>query len=315
MCRLSRLVCTFLLLSGCFFATLLLPPLAIANSGEKPLRILCTTFPLYQITSNLVVGRDALQVDLLLPAQLGCPHDYALTPRDMQLLAQADVLVVNGLGLEEFLGAPVKRANPAIRIIDSSKAVTDLIYGEAEEKRQDGDTQQVANPHLFVSPRLAGQISRYIADLLEAIDPAGEETYRTNGLAYNGKMAALDQKMVALGKSLRNKRIITQHGVFDYLARDLGLEVVGVVEAHAGQEPSAAEMLALIKTAKSRKAGAIFSEPQYPARVVATIAREAGIAAATLDPVATGQDDAGLDYYERVMTDNMRVLKSTLGVQ
>lgn len=313
MCRLSRLVSALLL--GCF-VTLLLPPLAIANSGDRPLRILCTTFPLYQITRNLVVGRDAVQVDLLLPAQLGCPHDYALTPSDMQLLAQTDVLVVNGLGLEEFLGAPIKMANPAIRIIDSSKAVTDLISGDAEEKQQNGmDNQQVANPHLFVSPRLTGQLSKYLAALFTEIDPGGEEIYRSNSQAYRGKMAALDQKMVALGKRLRNKRIITQHAVFDYLARDLGLEVVAVVEAHAGQEPSAAEMLALIQTAKEKKAGAFFSEPQYPARVVLTIAKEAGIATATLDPVATGPDDAGLDYYEKVMNENMQVLNLTLGVQ
>ncbi|MDD5757998.1 MAG: metal ABC transporter substrate-binding protein [Desulfobulbaceae bacterium] len=298
---------------GCF-VTIFLAPLAIANFGEKPLRILCTTFPLYQITRNLTKGRDVVRVDLLLPARLGCPHDYALTPSDMQLLAQADVLVVNGLGLEEFLGAPIKKANPAIRIIDSSNAVTDLLYGDAEEKRQHGGSGlQVANPHLFVSPRLAGQLGRYLAARFTEVDPGGKEIYASNSQAYSGKMAALDQKMVALGKSLKNKRIITQHGVFDYLARDLGLEVVAVVEAHAGQEPSAAEMLALVKTAKAEHVGAFFSEPQYPARVVATIAQEAGIASATLDPVATGPDDAGLDYYEKVMLGNMQVLKSTLG--
>jgi zinc transport system substrate-binding protein len=288
-----------------------------ASAGEKIIHILCSTFPIAQITRNVTQGRGAAQVDLMLPAQLGCPHDYALTPKDMQLLAGADVLVVNGLGLEEFLGAPIQKANPAIAVIDSSKGVDDIIhYSEVREQGHGGHADhehQGANPHLFVSPRLVANLVMTIAIELARIDPAGGEVYRVNGEAYAAKMASLDQEFVAIGRSLTNKRIITQHGVFDYLARDMGLEVVAVVEAHAGQEPSAAEMLAIIKTAKARKAGAIFSEPQYPAKVVQTIAREAGIVPATLDPVATGPEDAALDYYERVMVKNMDTLKSTLG--
>ena len=297
------------------FATILMPQIAGA-AGDRTLHILCTTFPLYQITRNLSQGRDTVQVDLLLPAQLGCPHDYALTPKDMQLLARAEVLIVNGLGLEEFLGAPIQKANPALRLIDSSKGVDGLMPEDSDgEPGRDAHEHQSANPHLFVSPRLTAQLASHIAAELGRIDPDGADFYRVNGQAYAAKMMKLDQEMVALGKTLVNKRIITQHGVFDYLARDLGLEVVAVVAAHAGQEPSAAEMLALIKTAKSKQAGAIFAEPQYPAKVVDTIAKEAGIAAATLDPVATGPENAGLDYYEKVMAKNMQILKATLGVQ
>lgn len=303
---------TWLLLALAFFVAPFLPREAIA-SGEKSLHILCTTFPLYQITRNITQGRDVVLVDLLLPAQLGCPHDYALTPKDMQLLARAEILVVNGLGLEEFLSAPLEKMNSAISIIDSSKGVDDLIIDSAGvEPGHDADAQ-AANPHLFASPRLAAQLTMHIASELSRIDPQGRELYRENSFAYAAKMVRLDQEIGTLGKSLTNKRIITQHGVFDYLARDMGLEVVGVVEAHAGQEPSASEMLDLIKTAKVKGAGAIFSEPQYPARVVATIAKEAGIPFATLDPVATGPDDAGLDYYEKVMIKNMQTLKATLG--
>lgn len=294
----------------------MLMPQSVGAAGDRTLHILCTTFPLYQITRNLTEGRDAVRVDLLLPAQLGCPHDYALTPKDMQLLARAEVLVVNGLGLEEFLGAPIQQANPALRLIDSSKGVDDLIpESAAGEQGHEAHGHGGANPHLFVSPRLTAQLARYIAAELAQIDPDGGDLYRANGQAYAAKMVQLNQEMTALGKSLANKRIITQHGVFDYLARDMGLEVVAVVEAHAGQEPSAAEMLALIKTAKAKRAGGIFAEPQYPARLVTTIAKEAGIAAASLDPVATGPDDAGLDYYEKVMVKNMQTLKATLGVQ
>ena len=110
-----------------------------------------------------------------------------------------------------------------------------------------------------------------------------------------------------------NNRIVTQHGVFDYLARDMGLEVVAVVQAHAGQDPSASEILAIVKTIKTKKAGAIFTEPQYPEAVGTTIAKEASIVAARLDPAANGPERAPLDYYEQVMRTNLSILEKTLG--
>jgi ABC-type Zn uptake system ZnuABC Zn-binding protein ZnuA len=126
-------------------------------------------------------------------------------------------------------------------------------------------------------------------------------------------MNRLADDCAALGKHLQNNRIVTQHGVFDYLARDMGLEVVAVVQAHAGQEPSASEILEIVATIKAKKAGAIFTEPQYPEAVGKTIAKEAGIAAATLDPGATGPERAPLDYYEQVMRTNLVTLEKTLG--
>jgi len=299
-------------------ATFALPPFATAAAEGRPLRILCTTFPLYQLTRNLSQGLGAVQVDLLLPAQLGCPHDYALTPKDMELIGRAEVLVVNGLGLEEFLGAPIQRANRRLRIIDSSRGVGDLIKDSDEDEpghADGGHDHAGVNPHLFVSPRLTAQLAETVAKGLAEIDPADGEGFLANGQAYAAKMLALHQQMVALGERLAKRRIITQHGVFDYLARDLGLEVVAVVAAHAGQEPSAAEMLAIIKSAKAKGVGGIFSEPQYPAKVVNTLAQEIGVPAATLDPMATGPAEAGLDYYEQVMVSNQRVLQTTLGVK
>ena len=73
-------------------------------------RVLATTFPVYQIIRNITQNVPDVEVQLMLPAQAGCPHDYALTPQDMSKLAQADILVLNGLGLEAFLGSPSARA-------------------------------------------------------------------------------------------------------------------------------------------------------------------------------------------------------------
>lgn len=279
-----------------------------AWAGGKPLMVLCTTFPMYQFTRNIAQGHAGVQVELLLPAQLGCPHDYVVTPQDMRKLARADVLVVNGLGLEEFLGAPLKRANPRLRVIESAQGITAILrYGAGAAPAHDrGD-----NPHLFVSPRMAALLVRNIAEALQRIDPAGAGLYERNASAYAARLNQLADECVVVGRRLASNRIVTQHGAFDYLARDMGLTVVAVVSEHA--EPSAAQILELVRTIRRTKAGAVFTEPQYPVRIGQTIAREAGIRAAELDPAATGPADAGLDYYETIMRRNLATLEQTLG--
>lgn len=290
-----------------------------ATGFAAPRQVLCTTFPLYQITRQVADGRDGVEIALLLPASLGCPHHYALTPADMRKLAAADVLIVNGLGLEEFLGAPVARANPRLKTVDSSVGIQDLIRTEAScphhglDGACDHDHHHgEVNPHLFASPRMSGRLALHIAAELSKLDPDGAGLYFPNASAYARRMDALADEMAAAVAALPNRRIAQPHGVFDYLARDIGLEIAAELQPH-GLEPSAAEMLALLKTIREQQVGAVFYEPQYPDKVARTLAREAGIPSAELDPGASGPYPAPLDHYETVMRRNLETLVHVLG--
>jgi ABC-type Zn uptake system ZnuABC Zn-binding protein ZnuA len=294
------------------------PPHSAA--AQRPLRILCTTFPMYLITANIVAGRPLVDNALMIPPDLGCPHDYALTPQDLRKLARADILVINGLGMETFMDALMKSAMPGLKVVDGSQGVAPVIEDagaghDRHDHRAAGQIHTDPNPHLFASPRMAALIAVAIARQLSAIDDAHSGLYQANGQVYAEKMNRLADDFAALGRQLRNNRIVTQHGVFDYLARDMGLEVVAVVQAHAGQDPSAAEMLSIVQSARRERAGAVFTEPQYPDKIGWSIAREAGIAAEVLDPVASGPEKAPLDYYERVMRANLIILEKTLGAR
>lgn len=334
-------LCAFSLMVCLGWAFVAFP--SIGKAGENRLNVLNTTFPVHQITRNVAKGRDTVKVDLLIPPQVGCPHDYALTPQDMQKISSADILVINGLGMEAFAGALVEKANSRLVVIDSSKGVKNLLhYRQSEKKapnrdvsgnedrhRVEGEHEHGPdngpgafpashggeNPHLFASPRMAAILAQTIAAGLSSIDPAGEVLYTANAAAYAERMNRLADAFADLGKRLKNNRIVTQHGVFDYLARDMGLDVVAVVQAHDGQEPSAAQMLDVVKTIKAENAGAIFTEPQYPEKIGAAIAREAAIVRATLDPVATGPQNAPLDHYEIIMRENLKTLEQTLGTR
>jgi len=274
-----------------------------ADQANKT-KVLCTTFPIYQITRSMSQGSGNLEIDLMIPAGLGCPHDYIMTPQDMQKIAKADMLVMNGLGLEDFLDAAVKKINPNITVLATSKDIEGIIYEKGHLH------ERTPNPHLFVSPHMRAKIAANIAASLAQLDPANTEIYLKNADTYTLRMTVWADAFAAAGRAFKNKRIVTQHNVFHYLARDMGLEIVTVVQAHPGQSPSAARMLKVIEQIKKTNACAIFTEPQYSDRIARTLAKETGIIAAVLDPAATGPKDAGLDYDDKIMRANLEVLKA-----
>ena len=318
----GRLAFIFLVFAGC----LLGGPVNV-DAADQPVekkQVLCTTFPIYQIARNVAAGSQGIQLALMLPSSMGCPHDYVLTPQDMNRISQADVLIINGQGMESFLGDSLRRSNPKANVIDSSAGIKDLISLSPEpsggigvtENETTGDQKSgTINPHLFASPRRAAKISMNIANGLARIDPSRAALYDKNARAYATKLDKLAGDLIAVSKAFHSPKIVTEHAVFDYLARDAGLQIMAVVEEEPGQEPSASEMMRIVSVIKKTGAGAVFAEPQYPAEVARTIAREAGVPSAVLDPVATGPDDAPLDYYETVMRRNLETLKKTLGYE
>jgi zinc transport system substrate-binding protein len=284
-----------------FLAIALMLAFAFPARAAEPLRVLTSFLPMEIFTRNVVGGTPGVSVVSMLPASLGCPHDYALTPGDMKKIASADLFVANGFGMEEFLGEPVRRANPRIRIVDTARAVIPL-HGE----RGHGDV----NPHTWVSPRNAILQVREIEKALSAARPSDARAFRRNADAYVSRLSALAAEFEAAAKTFRRRNIVTFHNVFGYLARDIGLAVVGEIETAPGQEPSAGEIRRLSLTIRERKVPAVFSEPQYSPKIAVALAKEAGVPVRVLDPVATGSP--ALTAYEDAMRRNLSTLKEVL---
>ena len=297
--------------------------LAPARAGE--LRVLATTFPLWLITRNVLDGADAVGLDLMIPAQAGCPHDYVLSPRAVYKLEQADIVIRNGLGMDDFLDrAPAGK--PGRIVLDSSAGLSGVLSGSPEPGAEDRGTGEIhgtdgskINPHLFASPRLAALLARGIGAELARLDERNSLLYRRNAGAYAEKLERLAEDFRHLGGRVLRNRIVAQHSIFDYLAQDAGLRVVAVLQAEEGHEPSAAAMLRLIREIRQQDAAAIVLEPQYPVRAGEAVARATGVPCIVLDPVASGPsgdlDALPPDYYEIVMRDNLRVLEQALGVR
>jgi ABC-type Zn uptake system ZnuABC Zn-binding protein ZnuA len=290
---------TALVAAGFFFAFMLAFTPSAGAAG--PLRVLTSFLPMEIFTRNVVGDAPGVSVESMLPASMGCPHDYALTPGDMRKIASADLFIVNGLGMEDFLGEPVRRANPKVRTVETARAVLPIHGAHGH-----GDV----NPHTWVSPRNAILQVRAIEKALSAARPASAGAFHRNADAYASRLSALAEEFETAAKTFRRRNIVTFHNVFDYLARDLGLTVVGVIETAPGQEPSAGEIRDLARTIRERKVPVVFSEPQYSAKIAEALAREAGVPVRVLDPVSTGSP--ALAYYEDAMRRNLSTLKEAL---
>jgi ABC-type Zn uptake system ZnuABC Zn-binding protein ZnuA len=274
--------------------------------------VVCSFLPMWVFTKNVVGDRKGVEVDVLIPGHQG-PHDYALTPGDLKKINRADLLVANGLYLEEFLTDAAKQARPGLKIVEAAQAVAPIHLGDEHEA--DGEHRHGhgdINPHAFASPRDAAKMAQRIAEALAGVDPEGAGTYKKNAEQYAARLEALADEFRAAVRAAENKKVVTFHNAFDYLARDSGLQIVGVIETTPGQAPSAGELAGLVKTIREAGAAAIFSEPQFSPRVARVLSEETGVLVYSLDPAATGELDPGI--YEQVMRKNLDTLKKALGV-
>lgn len=263
--------------------------------------IVTSFYPMYISTINVTKGVPGVQVVNMTQPQTGCLHDYQLTPQDLRTLESADVFVVNGAGMEAFLGKAVGQL-PQLKIVEASRGIELLRDGNGEE-----------NPHVWVSISNTIQQVNNIAEQLADIDSANADQYRANAGEYVQKLSALRDRMHQNLDNLPNKNIITFHEAFPYFAREFNLNIVGVVEREPGTEPSPRELADTIQKVKDWNVKALFAEPQYPYRAAAMISSETGAKMYFLDPAVTGEakTDAYDDYLD-VMDKNMRILVEAL---
>ncbi|MEI8139214.1 MAG: metal ABC transporter substrate-binding protein [bacterium] len=277
--------------------TLFLGSLCGAGEKEHMRTIVATFYPIRLALMNIVSGVEGIRVIALADSATGCLHDYQLTTRDMATLSTAEVLVVNGAGLEAFLENCGSR-RPGLKIIDASAGINLLVSG--------GGT----NAHIWVSPsRHIMQIQR-IADGLAGWDPVHADLYQKNASAYIARLEALKRKMDLKLQQIRSREIITFHEAFPYFADEFKLKVVGVIEREPGSAPSAAEMASLIQLVRTTGVKTLFVEPQYPAKVATAISRETGAGLFTLDPVVSGPNST--NAYITIMERNLVELERGL---
>jgi ABC-type Zn uptake system ZnuABC Zn-binding protein ZnuA len=281
------------------------------DSAAK-LNIVCSFLPVYVITQNIVADVPDVSISSLLPSAVGCPHNFALSPVEASQLERADVLIVNGLGMEVFLEDSPFAKRTDLCLIDASTTI-DPIFLEEDTEHGHSDHENCdhqTNPHGWVSPFVAADMTRWIGERLSEIDPGNAETYHRNTERYTTRLDSLGQALRDVLSGAVNRRIVTFHSAFDYLARDLGLEVVAVISEDANSRASARQVVELIAMIEASDPVGIFSEPQYPDGLVRLISEETGVPHYVLDPASSGDDDPS--SYIRTMIRNMDTFRTII---
>lgn len=281
---------------------------------EKTAKVICTTYPVYLLAKSIAAHTRGPEVQLLLPANTGCPHDYTLTPSDLMKLSGSRILLLkNGLGLDDALCETALKSNPALMVADTTAGFRPIMEKAAHCKKSDCKSEHhhgTANPHMFASPDMASGMVENITDALERLSPSNKVQYRKNAAAVIFELKELEK---AFKKAdFKQKNIAVQHDVFAYLARLAKLNQAVSLHADSAQAPSPAHVAELKKKIKENKVTVIFAEPQYPANFAKMLAKECGIKYAVLDPVASGPADADALYYVNTMKKNLAVLKEHL---
>ena len=279
-----------------------------ARSGSDGMVVVATTTVLADLVRN--VAGDAVAVSSLVPKG-GEVHTFDPAPSDLRRVAAATLIVGNGLGLDEWLTDLATRAGAAAPVVHLGEDLAGVTYFAGDA----GDDERAVNPHLWLDVAIAQRYVARIAEALAAADPAAAAGYAQRAAAYSARLAALDASIRTRFAAVpaAQRRIVSFHDAFPYFAAMYGLEIVGVVVAAPGQDPSAGEVAALIEAIRASGARAILAEVQFNDRLARQIASETG-AAVVADLYTDSLGDAPLDSYEAILTwDADRILEALGG--
>ena len=244
-------------------------PSASPAGGDGTVSVVTTTTVFADLVRN--VGGSYVTVTSLVPNG-GDVHTYEPKPNDVRTIAGAQLLVMNGLGLDDWLlqtiGSASASGAPLVRLGVDLPGVQLL----------PGDTPDTQNPHLWMDAQYAELYVTKIEQALGQVDPAHSAEYTRQADDYRSQLDALDSQIqTAIGSvPEENRRVVTYHDAFPYYARAYGLTLIGVAVEAPGQEPSAQYAVQLVQAIRANNVKAIFSENQFPTQLVDTLAQETG---------------------------------------
>lgn len=284
------------------------------TATPKPKMVVATTVePLTNIVYN--IGGNRIELIGIIPPGTDS-HTFEPAPSDAVRLAQADVVFVNGLFLEE---PTVKLAKANLK-----KGAEIVQFGENTIKQQDWvfdfsfpKDEGKPNPHLWMNPLYALRYAELTKDALSRRDADNADFYAKNYAAYKTRIEALD---VAIKKTIdsipaANRRLLTYHDSFAYFAPRYGMKVIGAIQPSSFSEPTAKEVAQLIQQIKAEKVPAIFGSEVFPSKILEQIKKESGaqIIETLSDDALPGEENAPNHTYIGMMVDDAITMAKVLG--
>ena len=265
-----------------------------------------TLQPYYSFVANIV--GDKMEVVPAIRGDIYDVHNYKARPEDIKKMATLNILVVNGIGHDEFIYEIVRSARMGgkIKIINANKGVSLMPVSGMRTKTR------IMNPHSFISITSSIQQIYTIARELGQIDPANKAYYKKNAQAYAQKLRNMKAAAIKKVNHLKNlnMKVATSHAGYDYLLSEFGLRVRAVIEPAHGVEPSASDIKAIIDIIKRDKIDVVFVDAQVTNKYSTTIQKATGVRIRSLSHMSRGAYTK--DSFERFMKYNLDSLTNAM---
>ena len=277
-------------------------------AGSATVRVVASMYPLEYFTGQ--IGGDRVEVHGVVPSG-GDAHDFEPTPGDLRKIADADVIVYNGLGFESWIDALLDTGDaPHIAVQASSSSVARHFDSNGVATDSDDDT----DPHMWLDPVLAVTQARAITEGLVKADPEGKAVYLANSDALVDRLTGLDGLFIEGLGSCSRDTFITSHDSFNYMAARYGVNAVGISGINPESEPSPRALADLSNAISDSGIGYVLVSPIDSERLSDTLARETGVESLplhTLQNLTSDQKESGETYFS-LMEQNLASLVITL---
>ncbi|MFQ5473367.1 MAG: metal ABC transporter substrate-binding protein [Dehalococcoidia bacterium] len=281
------------------------------DSGDQRLRVVSTVSPITSIVEN--IGGTRIDLEGIIPEGVDS-HTFEPAPSVVAKIEDADLIVLNGLQLEE----------PTLELAEANSEAVILLLGDEAISEEDYKfdfsfpaSEGKPNPHVWPNPVLVMEYARLVHDALVELDPANEDYYSTNLTAFTDRLEVLDRQMLASVQTVppENRKLLTYHDSWAYWADRYDFTVLGAIQPSDFAEPSASDVASLINQIDDEGIPAIFGSEVYPSDVLETIGNETG--AEYIDDLRDddlpGEPGDDAHSYLGLMVENMRTMIPALG--
>ena len=271
-------------------------------SENSKLQVISSFNPLHEFVQN--VGQDKVNAILLVPVGVE-PHDWEPTIKDVQKMQASDLIIINGIGFENWV-EKLEENNYSGTIIDTSNGI--LVKESDEDEHTDEHDHESGDPHIWLNPVYAKIQVQNIADAFSKHDSQNQQYYQSNAESYIEELNLLDSQ-IRNELSSCNSDFIAFHDAFSYFADEYDLHQHTIISSNDPHGEATAKTLEnVISTAKELNIKIIFSEETADTRTSQTIAHEIGgkvLVLSTLEVASEGT-------YISKMTQNLENLQEAL---
>jgi ABC-type Zn uptake system ZnuABC Zn-binding protein ZnuA len=281
-----------------------------SEGGNQKLQVVATTTIVGDVVAN--IGGDAIQLTVLLPVGTD-PHGFDPTPQDIAKVAEADLLIINGAGLEQFMDNLLQNAGGDTQVVDASKGIQLIQITKTDTQ---GNQVSKGDPHTWIDPNNVIIWVENISKALSESNPENAAVYKSNAQKYTIKLKELDtwiQNQVS-EIPVGDRKLVTDHAMFGYFATRYGFEQIGAVFPGFSTmaEPAAQEIAALEDAIKAYGVKAIFVGNTINPSLANQIAKDTGIKVVTIYTGSLSESGGEAGTYLDYMRYNVSAIANAL---